>query len=100
MNNAQKFSTLVLAATLSSGAMASSVELNALGHKSVTVEYSDLNVASNAGAKVLRQRIGSAAEQVCNVASGVVSIRQAQKQKNCVVETVNAAVNRLDKQAG
>ena len=99
MNNTQKFAALVLAATLSGGAMASSVELNGQGHKSVAVEYSDLNVASNAGAKLLRQRIGSAAEQVCNVASGVVSIRQAQKQKNCVVETVNAAVNRLDDQA-
>ncbi|MFT6520068.1 MAG: UrcA family protein [Candidatus Azotimanducaceae bacterium] len=97
MNNTQKFAVLVLAATLSGGAMASSVEVNGQGHKSVMVEYSDLNVASNAGAKVLRQRIGSAAEQVCNVASGVVSIRQAQKQKSCVVETVNAAVNRLDK---
>jgi len=99
MNNTQKFAALVLATTLSSGAMASSVELNGQGHKSVIVEYSDLNVASNAGAKVLRQRIGSAAEQVCNVASGVVSIRQAQKQESCVVETVNAAVNRLDKHA-
>jgi UrcA family protein len=97
MNNTQKFAVLVLAATLSGGAMASSVEVNGQGHKSVMVEYSDLNVASNAGAKVLRQRIGNAAEQVCNVASGVVSIRQAQKQKSCVVETVNAAVNRLDK---
>jgi UrcA family protein len=97
MNNTQKFAALVLAATLSSGAMASSVELNGQGHKSVTVEYSDLNIATNAGAKVLRERIGSAAEEVCNVASGVVSIRQAQKEKSCVVETVNAAVNRLEK---
>jgi UrcA family protein len=95
MNNRQKIATFFLAATMASGAMANSLEMDSYGNQAVAIKYADLNIENSAGAKVLYQRIERAAERVCRVNSGVVSITQARAQKNCVVGTIDAAVERV-----
>ena len=62
---------------------------------SVTVRYSDLNLNTAAGAKVLYQRINSAAKQVC----GDVDSRQMQRAtvaKACMDQAIENSVRAVN----
>lgn len=90
--NHNKFTTVAATilgvAFLAAGAQAS--EAN-----SVTVRYSDLNLNTAAGAKVLYQRINSAAKQVC----GDVDSRQMQRAavaKACMDQAIENSVRAVN----
>jgi len=62
---------------------------------SVTVHYSDLNVSSPAGAKVLYGRIQRAARVVCNVYSAK-DLRRAVMERECYRNAVANAVGEVN----
>jgi UrcA family protein len=61
------------------------------GSPTVSVSYSDLNLATEEGTLALYQRIVSAARQVCPVNSGP-NARLAAQARQCVDEAVARAV--------
>ena len=96
MKNRPAIVALLLAATMTTGAMAGTVEMNSHGHKSVTIDYADLNITNEAGAKILYKRIETAASKVCSIATGAAPIGVLREQRNCVNETIAATVKRID----
>jgi UrcA family protein len=96
MKNRTAILAFLLTATMTTGAMASTVEMNSYGHKSVTIDYADLNITNEAGAKILSKRIEAAASKVCSIATGAAPIGVLREQRNCVNETIAATVKRLD----
>ena len=97
LNHTNKFA-MVSAAVLGIAFFAAGAQAHeaAQGANSVTVRYSDLNLNTAASAKVLYQRIHSAAERVC----GDVNSRQldlAAAAKSCldqaIVNSVHAVKN-------
>ena len=58
---------------------------------SVKVSFADLNLSSEAGAKVMLQRIRNAAEKVCGIESDD-PIDQLYEYRPCVKTTTNRAV--------
>ncbi|MFT7132944.1 MAG: UrcA family protein [Cyclobacteriaceae bacterium] len=96
MKNRTAIVAFLLTATMTTGAMASTVEINNHGHKSVTIDYTDLNITNEAGAKILSKRIETAASKVCGIATGAVPIGVLREQRNCVNGTIAATVKRID----
>lgn len=96
MRNRTAIVAFLLTATMATGAMASTVEMNNHGHKSVTINYADLNITNEAGAKILYNRIGKAASKICSIATGAAPIGMLVAQRNCVNETIAATVKRID----
>jgi UrcA family protein len=96
MNNRQKIATFLLAATMTSGAMAKNIDIDGYGKKSITIEYADLNIADHVGAKVLYERIEQAASKICNVSNGIVPISVKRDERVCVNGTIEAAVERVN----
>lgn len=64
----------------------------------VKVQYADLNIHNEAGARVLYERLKTAAEEVCGVESYQKdrSMSQFNSAKECFAETLTQAVNRID----
>lgn len=65
---------------------------------SKTVNYSDLNLESEAGAKALYRRLQRASKEVCGVEGlkTVGSVRRLQQAQACYVETLSGAVEEID----
>jgi len=95
MRNRTAIVAFLLTATMATGAMASTVEMNNHGQKSVTIDYAGLNITSEAGAKILSKRIEAAASKVCGVATGAVPTGVLREQRNCVEGTIAATVKRI-----
>jgi UrcA family protein len=76
--------------------MANTNEMDSKVKQDITINYADLNVTSEAGAKVLYRRIQKAASRICGMTTGAAPIGVLVEQKSCVNETVTAAVKRLD----
>ena len=68
---------------------------------SVTVSYSDLNIQSEAGARVLYARLKRATEEVCGLESYVAnkSLAETSHARACVRETLEASVEKIDSDA-
>ena len=68
---------------------------------SVTVSYSDLNIQSEAGARVLYSRLKRATEEVCGFESSVASksLAETSLARACVRETLEASVQKIDSDA-
>lgn len=82
---------LAAAATATAG---TSEANSALRSVSLEVEYTDLNLATTAGAKTLYKRIAHAAHTVCGPKnSRSVAIQSAYRR--CVRDAVNAAVEKV-----
>lgn len=63
--------------------------------RSVTVSFADLNIENPAGAKVLYQRIQSAARSVCGpMDTRFLEVRQATRK--CYQEAITGAVSQVD----
>lgn len=64
----------------------------------VKVSYADLNIANEAGAKVLYARLQRASEEVCGIGSHAVvrSLTEIRKARACYEKTLATAVNRID----
>lgn len=96
INYTQKF-VLVTVAVLGAAACAPGAHADdfAVGVASRTVHYADLNVTTDAGAKVLMRRLRTAAEQVC----GDVDSRQldqAAAANACVDKAIVAGVRQVN----
>jgi UrcA family protein len=96
MKNRQAIVAFLLTATMASGAMANTVEMDSQVKQAITINYADLNVTSEAGAKVLYRRIQKAASKICGMTKSTAPIGVLIEQKSCVNDTVTAAVERLD----
>ena len=68
---------------------------------SVKVSYADLNIHSEAGAKVLYSRLKRASQKVCDVGSYSQhgSVLEVRKAKACYHETLSTAVGNIDSDA-
>ena len=67
----------------------------------VKVQYADLNIHNEAGARVLYERLKSAAEEVCGL-DGYQRDRflsRFKTAKECYADTLTQAVNRIDSDA-
>ena len=72
--------------------------LSQIDDNSITVSYADLDIESEAGAKVLYSRLKRASEDVCGVESYLESgsLTRTRKAKLCYAETLASAVDKLD----
>ena len=64
----------------------------------VKVSYSDLNIANEAGAKLLYARLQRASQEVCGVGSHniVRSLTETKKARSCYEKALSAAVEKID----
>jgi len=69
--------------------------------KSEKVNYADLNVEKEAGAKQLYRRLQHASKRVCGVESLTVtgSLREMSQAKNCYRKSLDSAVAEIDSEA-
>ena len=58
----------------------------------ITVDYSGIDIESQAGAKIVLHRIERAAEKVCGVRHGTKSLSEIRLQRLCVVDAVEKAI--------
>jgi UrcA family protein len=90
----------VTALILGAGFLASAVAAPPSLYEAVTVkvQYADLNIQNEAGARVLYQRLKNATEEVCGVQSYQRdrSLTRFNSAKECYSETLTQAVNRID----
>ncbi len=63
------------------------------------VSYADLNVDSEAGARVLLRRIRAAAENVCTLDTPLTSARAHRIARACVSDATRRAVTAIDRPA-
>ena len=90
----------VMAIVLGAGFLASAVATppNLYEEVAVKVQYADLNIENEAGARVLYQRLKDATAEVCDLDSYAKnrSLSRYNSTKQCYAETLTQAVNRID----
>ncbi len=90
----------VTALVLGTGFLASAVAAppSLYEEVAVKVQYADLNIANEAGARVLYQRLKDATEEVCGLEGYQKdrSLSRFNSAKECYTETLTQAVNRID----
>ncbi len=62
---------------------------------SVTVRYSDLNLATSEGSHVLYARLVDAAQRVCPAAGYMTELRQNRDRQRCISTAVEHAVKKI-----
>lgn len=100
-NHRKLFVSLLAATTIAIPAIGSAAAPSQFDDASVTVSYSDLNIQSKAGAKVLYMRLKRASEEVCGIQSYVIngSLAATMKARQCFRETLDASVEKIDSEA-
>ena len=95
------FVSLTAAATIIIAAPASAAAPSQIDDVSVKVSYSDLNIQSKAGARVLYVRLKQASEEVCGIQSHIIngSLARTMKARQCFRETLDASVEKIDSDA-
>ena len=68
---------------------------------SIQVSYADLNIHSEAGAKVLYTRLKKASEEVCGIQTHVIngSLAATLRARACFRDTLEASVEKIDSDA-
>lgn len=68
---------------------------------SIKVSYADLNIQSEAGARVLYARLKRASEEVCGIQTHVIngSLAATLRARTCFQETLEASVEKIDSDA-
>ena len=68
---------------------------------SIKVSYADLNIQSEAGARVLYTRLKRASEEVCGIQTHVIngSLAATLRARACFDETLEASVRKIDSDA-
>ena len=86
---------------LSAPSLASAANESALAGKSVKVNYEDLNVQREAGAKVLYRRLQQASRDVCGVRTlqNAGSLRLLSEMQSCYKKSLTSAVAKVESQA-
>ena len=64
--------------------------------RQVKVEYADLDIGHNPGAKALVERIAEASKLACGEAPTLTDLEQRQAYRSCVVKTEDKAVASVD----
>ena len=100
-NHRKLFVSLLAAATIAIPAVGSAAAPSQLDDVSVTVSYSDLNIQSEAGARVLYTRLKRASEAVCGIQSHILngSLARTMQARQCFRETLDASVEKIDSEA-
>lgn len=62
---------------------------------SVAVEYSDLNLGTEEGSRVLYYRLVAAAEQVCPERGYATELRRNREAQRCISDSVERAVKQI-----
>jgi UrcA family protein len=62
---------------------------------SVTVRYSDLNLATKEGSHALYERLVTAAEQVCPARGSMMEVRENRDRERCMSSAVEHAVKKI-----
>ncbi len=72
-----------------------------LENVAVKVSYADLNIHSEAGAKVLYSRLKRASEEACGIQSHVIngSLVATLRARTCFRDTLQASVEKIDSDA-
>ena len=93
--------SLLIAVGIALPAVASAGVPDQAGDTSIKVSYEDLNIGSEAGARVLYSRLKRASEKACNVESLTEhgSIDRARDAKVCYEEVLSNAVANIDSAA-
>jgi UrcA family protein len=92
---------LLVAVGITVPAVASAADPSEDEETSVKVSYADLNIDSEAGARVLYSRLKRASQRACNVESLTEhgSVDRARDAKACYEEVLSAAVANIDSAA-
>lgn len=95
------FVSLTAAATIAISAPAFAAAPSQIDDVSVKVSYSDLNIQSEAGARVLYVRLKRASEEVCGIQPHIMngSLARTMKARRCFQETLDASVEKIDSEA-
>jgi UrcA family protein len=93
--------SLLIAVGIALPALASAGESSQVEGTSIKVSYEDLNINSEAGARVLYSRLKRASEKACNVESLSEhgSIERVRDAKLCYHEVLSGAVKNIDSDA-
>ncbi|MGH1422636.1 MAG: UrcA family protein [Hyphomonas sp.] len=92
-----KRSLIALAAVALSGAVVLPAAAASIEEASAkTVSVAGIDMSTEAGAKIVYQRIENAADRVCGVNSGRMALKQIQPAKACAEKAVEAAVKALN----
>jgi len=89
------FLSVILAASIASVFPQSSSAETMPKMVSVSVHYGDLNLATDAGAQTLLQRLNAAGRRVCGGRTSPRSIMMYQLRRACIREKVSTAVAEL-----
>lgn len=67
----------------------------------IKVSYADLNIQSEAGARILYARLKRATEEVCGIQSHVIngSLAETLRARTCFREALEASVEKIDSDA-
>ena len=95
------FISVLAAAAIAVPAIGSAAAPTQFDDASVKVSYADLDIHSEAGARVLYSRLKRASRAVCGVQSHVVngSLAMTLKARACFQETLEASVKKIDSEA-
>ena len=85
----------VVATTLCVSASQAQVSTKDGDIPSIAVRYSDLNLATEEGSRVLYSRLVAAAQQVCPQKGYVMELRQNRDAQRCIVSSVEQAVKQV-----
>ena len=99
-NRKTRLSTLLLLGiALPAAAMAATP--SQIDDAAVKVSYADLNIQSEAGARVLYTRLKKASEEVCGIQTHVIdgSLAATLRARACFRETLEASVENIDSDA-
>ncbi len=100
MNTQQTRMIAVLIAVLAtagtvSTAQAGDAAKSGARHGDVVVQYSDLNLNSAAGNKVLYARLAAAAERACGNQPGARDLKRQAQYRTCYDKALNGAIDKI-----
>ena len=95
------FVSVLAAAAIAVPAIGSAAAPTKFDDDSVTVSYADLDIHSEAGARVLYSRLKHASDAVCGIQSHIIngSLAWTLKARQCFRETLDASVEKIDSEA-
>ena len=67
-----------------------------LAQSQIKVGYSDLNLQTRAGARVMLSRLTAAARRACGPAPVIQALQRSEEYRDCVERTVSGAVTGLN----
>jgi len=85
----------IFATAVSAPACFAQVTSNDSDAPSITVKYTDLNLATPEGSRVLYRRLVAAARRICPDTGNAAELRQNREAQRCITVTVQQAVKQV-----